>query len=133
MGVVVVPTLGNIRSGDPIVPSELIDFELQRVLGARGLYLGPRRGRTTSGALPRDCDGHTDGPRGCRTPLAGLSAAHGTARDMPPLQCRIRDSADARLLGWSEVGRVCCCVCQETTAGQSRTYQTAYTALIRST
>ena len=54
MGVVVVPTMGNIRSGDPIVPSELIGFEFQRVLGARGLYLGPRRGRITSGALPRD-------------------------------------------------------------------------------
>ena len=83
---VVVSTTRNLRSADPLVWSELGNFEFKLASGAwAGPPGGPSRppvqGQTTSGALLRLAAG-TDGPRGCHRPpiaLAGLRHCTGHA------------------------------------------------------
>ena len=78
VGVVVVPTLGNIRLGDPILPSELIDFEFQRALGARGLYLGPAEDGQRAALSPATATG---------TPVVLAVVARHLLASPPPTDC----------------------------------------------
>ena len=115
---VVVPTTGNLRSADPLVWSELENFEFKPVFGAWASppepQQGPVQGQTTSGALLRPAAG-TDGPRGCRMPPTALTGTYGTARDMPLPMPHPRQPAPAGTAG-AEWAVCCCCVRVVTTA-----------------
>ena len=109
---------GNLRSADPLVWSELEDFEFKPVSGAWASppepQQGPVQGQTTSGALLRPAAG-TDGPRGCRMPPTALTGTYGTARDMPLPMPHPRQPAPAGTAG-AEWAVCCCCVRVVTTA-----------------